>query len=127
MGERVVRGSIAAVWLAFGLGAKVLGLVPRHRRIVAAVLGERLAGPVTVTVGLGETALGLWVLSGRRPRTAAALQTAAIASMNALELSRARSQLLAPWPMVAANTAFLAVVWAHAIAITPPRPPRIHR
>jgi len=117
MGEFTVRWSIASVWLVFGLGAKVLGLVPRHRKIVARVLGDDLARPATVAVGLGETALGLWVLSARHPRLAAATQTAAIAAMNTLELRRARRHLLAPRSMVLANTAFLTLVWAHALRL----------
>ncbi len=117
MAELTVRRFIASVWLLFGLGAKVLGLVPRHRKIVAGVLGDGLAGPATVAVGLGETALGLWVLSARRPRLAATVQTAAIAVMNGLELRRARRLLLAPRSMIVANVGFLALVWVHALRL----------
>lgn len=117
MAEFTVRWFIASVWLLFGLGAKVLGLVPRHRKIVAGVLGDELAGPATVAVGLGETALGLWVLSARRPRMAATVQTAAIAAMNGLELRRARRLLLAPRSMIVANIGFLALVWVHALRL----------
>jgi len=106
-----VRMLAAAVWIAFGLLFKVMGLVPRHRAIVAAVLGEGLAGPVTLAVGLGETALGLWILSGIRPRTCVAVQAAAIASMNGLELALAVDLLLAPLPMVVGNALFLGAGW----------------
>jgi hypothetical protein len=44
----------AFVWLLFGLGFKILGLLPRHRLIVAAVLGEAAAGPITLIIGAGE-------------------------------------------------------------------------
>lgn len=123
---RSIRIVTALVWILFGLGFKVLGLVPRHRGIVAAVLGEAAAGPVTVAVGLGETALGLWILSGIRPRLCAAAQTLALASMNALELAYARERLLAPVPMVAANALFLAVGWYAALRADPPAAVREH-
>ncbi len=117
---RLVRILTAAVWIVFGLGFKILGLVPRHRLIVASILGEGAARPVTLLIGAGETFLGLWILSGVRPKTCAAAQTAAIVSMNALELTLARPLLLAPVPMVCANAAFLAAGWYCALS-TPRR------
>lgn len=113
--ETTLRIGTALVWIAFGLGAKVLHLVPRHEAIVAAVLGEAVAGPVTVLVGLAETLLGVWILTRRWPRLCALVQTFAIASMNTLELCFARERLLAPWPMVAANVVFLSLVWFLAL------------
>ena len=110
-----LRLATAAVWLTFGVVFKLLGVVPRHRAIVAAVVGEAAATPVTLLVGAGETVLGLWILSGRRPRTCAAVQTLAIATMNAVELSVARELLLAPVAMVCANILFLAAVWYAAL------------
>jgi hypothetical protein len=94
---------------------KVLDVVPRHRMIVATVLGATAAGPVTVAIGAAEAAMGLWILSGIRPRLCAAAQTAAIVSMNTLELGLAKDLLLAPIPMVCANTAFLAAGWYCAL------------
>jgi hypothetical protein len=111
----LVRVTAAAVWLLFGMVFKVMGLLPRHQEIVAQILGAAAARPVTIVVGLAESALALWVLSGFLPRTCAVFQTIAIVSMNALELSYARSLLLAPLPMVLVNTAFLAFVWFAAL------------
>lgn len=116
---KAIRIGTALVWIVFGLGFKVLGLVPRHRLIVAAILGEAAAGPVTLAIGLAETAMGLWILSGYRPRLCAAAQTLAIASMNALELGFARDRLLAPLPMVAANAVFIALAWHLAFRARP--------
>lgn len=113
--DTILRLGTALVWIAFGLLAKVLHLVPRHEAIVAAVLGESVAGPVTVLVGLAETLLGVWILTRRWPRLCALVQTLAIASMNTLELCFARDRLLAPWPMVAANVVFLSLVWYLAL------------
>lgn len=112
LGIRIVA---AAVWLVFGIIFKVLNMVPRHREIVAAVLGSEIAPLITTVIGLAETALGLWMLSGLLPRSCAVTQTIAIISMNALELIYARSFLLAPIPMVCVNATFLALVWYAAL------------
>jgi hypothetical protein len=110
-----LRLGIASVWLVFGLGFKVLGLVPRHRAIVASVVGEDLAGAATIAIGCAEALLGVWVLTGIRPRACAAAQTAAIASMNALELRHAREHLLAPVLMLCVNAIFIVAIWYWAL------------
>ena len=110
-----LRVGTAAVWLVSGAGFKLLGLVPRHRAIVAAIVGTAAAGPATLLVGAAEVAMAAWILSGWRPRSCAAAQTVAIAVMNALELSLARDLLLAPVAMVCGNVAFLAVGWYCAL------------
>jgi hypothetical protein len=103
------------VWFVFGTIIKVLNLVPRHREIVAAILGNESAPLITTLIGLAETIVGLWMLSGFLPRSCAVTQTITIASMNALELIYAQSLLLAPVPMLFANSALLALVWYAAI------------
>jgi DoxX-like family len=108
----------AAVWLLFGLWFKVFGMSPRHTLIVAAVMGDAAAGPLTVLIGAAETFMALWIVSGISPRVCAALQSLAIVSMNALELSLARELLLAPILMVCANTIFLTIVWYCALKVS---------
>jgi uncharacterized membrane protein YphA (DoxX/SURF4 family) len=110
-----IRIFVAAVWFVFGTIFKVLDLVPRHREIVAAILGNEIAPAITTLIGLAETGIGLWMLSGFLPRSCAATQTIAIVSMNALELIYAHSFLLAPLPMVATNSVLLALVWYAAL------------
>jgi hypothetical protein len=114
-----LRVGIAAVWLVFGVGFKLLNLVPRHRLIVARIVGEGAAGPLTVVIGAAETAIAIWVLSGWRPRACAAVQTVAILTMNAIELTVARDLLLAPLAMVCANTVLLALAWYSALRRVP--------
>jgi uncharacterized membrane protein YphA (DoxX/SURF4 family) len=110
-----IRIGTAAVWFTFGLVFKVFDAVPRHRLIVASVLGEDLARPATMLIGVAETVIGIWILTGFRPRVCAALQTVALASMNTLELCFARHQLLSPIFMICANIVFLGVVWYGAL------------
>jgi len=119
----VLRIATASVWLVFGVAFKVFGMVPRHRLIVASVVGEAAAGPVTILIGGAEAVMGLWILSGIRPRACAAAQTIAIVTMNAVELSVARDLLLAAIPMVCANAAFLAIGWY--CALEAPATPRV--
>jgi hypothetical protein len=89
-----LRILIAAVWLVMGLGAKVLGLAPRHREIVARILGEDHAGTLTLLIGLGEVFLAGWILSGRYPRLCVAAQVGLVAMMNVIEFTIARDLLL---------------------------------
>jgi uncharacterized membrane protein YphA (DoxX/SURF4 family) len=114
-----LRVGTALVWLVFGLLAKMLDGVPRHRQIVARVVGTELASTVTLLVGVAEVLLALWILSRRFPRWCAATQTTMLLSMNALELWKARDLLLSPWAMLAANAVFLGLVWLLALASVP--------
>ncbi len=110
------RIAVALVWLVFGLVFKLLRVVPRHERIVARILGDRVAPVLTRLIGLGEGLVGLWMLSGVFLPWCAALQTALVATMNAIELRRARDLLLAPVPMLLGNTLLLSLAWYAALA-----------
>ena len=107
---------VAAVWLVFGIGFKLLRLVPRHERIVARILGDRVAPPLSRVIGAGEALIGGWMLSGRYLVVCVLLQTILIATMNIIELRRARDLLLAPIPMVVGNVVLLALAWIVALA-----------
>jgi hypothetical protein len=111
-----MRIGIAAVWLLFGLLFKALDAVPRHRQIVARVVGADRAGLVLWVVALGEISLALWMLVGRFLPWCLAIQTASLATMNALELRHARDLLLSPVGMVCANVVFLSLGWYVALA-----------
>jgi uncharacterized membrane protein YphA (DoxX/SURF4 family) len=109
-----LRSLIGFVWVFHGLYSKLLDGIPRHRMIVAKVLGEEVAQVATVTVGVLEILLGLWAFSHRLPRTCAAVQTLAIVAMNTLEISRAPELLVSAPGMVALNAGFLALGWYSA-------------
>lgn len=113
----ILTFAIAAVWLIFGLGFKVLGMVPRHRLIVAAVIGEAASGPLTIIVGVAETGLAFWILTRVRPRLCATVQSLAIVVMNTFEITYAENLLLSPVLMICANALFLGAVWYWALNI----------
>lgn len=109
----IVRGLIALVWLINGLWCKVLGQVPRHEAIVARVLSEELARPLTVTIGWLEVGMFVWVLSGVRARWCFLLQIALVVAMNAIEVTLARDLLLwGPLNTVFAGL-FVALLWMY--------------
>lgn len=112
----LVRSAIAAVWLYEGLWCKVLGRLPSQERIVEAVpfLGPK-AGPVFLrALGVVESLLGIWVLSGWEPVWAAAVQTALLVGMNANGLLFARKLIHDPGGMVVKNAALVVLMWVAA-------------
>ncbi|MGK6351604.1 DoxX-like family protein [Parapedobacter sp. DT-150] len=91
---RALTYSLAAIWLANGFACKVLGLVPRHGQIVARILGDGLARPLTLLIGLAETGMAVWILTRWIPRTNAIAQMVLVAMMNMLEFFVAPDLLL---------------------------------
>src|SRR5437764_1383516 len=102
---KILNYLIAAVWIANGLFCKVLNLVPRHQEIVARILGGEHAGIFTKGIGLAETAMGIWILSGFMARLNAITQIVIIAVMNLLEFILVPDLLL--WGRINALFAFL--------------------
>jgi uncharacterized membrane protein YphA (DoxX/SURF4 family) len=115
-GRRFSSAAVAGVWLYHGLWCKLLGGCPEQVDIVAAVpwLRGKAAKPVLLGIGVVETVLAVWVVSGRMPRGAAALGTALVAGMNAGGLTFGRRHIPAPKTMIAENVAFLALAWLAA-------------
>jgi uncharacterized membrane protein YphA (DoxX/SURF4 family) len=109
----VARAAVAAVWWYEGLWCKVFGADPSQRAIVADLpnLPTVWVTAVVVGIGLAETALGGWVLSGAQPRLAAIVQTGLLVAFNAGGLLFAGSRIPDPGRMVTQNAALLALVW----------------
>ena len=76
---------IAFVWMANGLFCKVLNLVPRHQEIVARILGDDYARPLTILIGISEVIMAIWILSGYKSKWNAWTQIFIVALMNTLE------------------------------------------
>jgi hypothetical protein len=112
----LVRCAIAAVWLYEGLWCKVLGRMPNQKAIVEAVpyLGPIRAEALLPALGVLESALAVWVLSGWEPVWAAVFQTGLLLGMNANGLLFARKLIHDPAGMVVKNFVFLVLVWVAA-------------
>ena len=106
-----LRILIGSVWFVNGLLCKVLGWGPRHREIVATILGDEYSLLITRAIGFGELGLALWIWSGVRARLSAGLQMILVGTMNVMEFLRAPDSLL--WGKYNAlfATAFIALVW----------------
>jgi hypothetical protein len=115
-GRRFPAAAVAGVWLYHGLWCKLLGRCPEQVEVVATVpgLGGNRAKAVVLGIGLVETALAVWVVSGRRPRAAAGGGTALVAGMNAGGLAFGRRHIPAVKIMLVENAAFLALAWLAA-------------
>jgi hypothetical protein len=111
--------AIGSVWVFHGLYSKILNGIPRHRLIVAKILGATNAGISTKVIGGLEVLLGLWAFTGWQPVGCAVVQTAAIVAMNALEICLAGELLISAVGMVILNLCFLSLVWHWAL-----RPPK---
>jgi hypothetical protein len=98
---------IAAVWLVNGLFCKVLNLVPRHQEIVARIMGEEYARPLTIMIGVSEIIMAVWIISGWYRRLNAIIQMVVIAVMNTLEFILVPDLLL--WGRFNAVFAFLLI------------------
>jgi uncharacterized membrane protein YphA (DoxX/SURF4 family) len=109
-----IRTVVSAVWVYEGSWKKVLARAPEEAAIVASVpgLSARAARTATLALGIGETVLAAWVLSGRRPRACAIVQTGLVVGMNAGGLAVGRRHIARPVRLVVRNAGFLALVWA---------------
>ena len=111
--NKLIRVAIALVWFYQGLWCKVLGGVPHHEAVIAAVPFIGSAGGLITLIALGllECGIGLWVLSGRWRREAAIVQTVLLIAMNAGGLIWAARLIPDPAGMILQNFAFLLLIW----------------
>jgi DoxX-like family len=112
----LVRSAVAAVWLYEGLWCKVLGREPHQVQVVEAVpkLGRLVGRPFLLALGVVETALAAWVLSGVSPGLCAIAQSALLVALNANGLLWARHIIHDPGGMVVKNVSFLLLAWVAA-------------
>ncbi|MCB9054216.1 MAG: DoxX-like family protein [Chitinophagales bacterium] len=85
---------IAAVWIANGLICKLMNLEPRHKEIVARILGREYALVLTSLIGIAEIVMALWILSSYKKRLNVLTQIIVIAVMNIIEFFVAPDLLL---------------------------------
>jgi uncharacterized membrane protein YphA (DoxX/SURF4 family) len=113
---KLIRASIALVWLYEGLWCKLFGGMPRHAEVIASTpfLGPVTARAALITLGLVECGIAAWVLSGQRMRLAALVQTVLLVAMNAGGTIWARRLIPDPGGMIVQNLAFLVLIWIAA-------------
>lgn len=83
--QKIFTFFIASVWLVNGLFYKVLGLMPRHKQIVAKILGETYATELTFAIGIGEIFISFWFLTGIYRRENVIFQIILVVTMNCIE------------------------------------------
>jgi hypothetical protein len=112
----LLRASVAAVWLYEGLWCKLLGREPRQVQVVESVpkLGPIFGRTFLLGLGLLETGVAAWVLSGATPGLCAVTQTALLVALNVNGLLWARHVIHDPGGMVVKNVAFLLLAWVAA-------------
>jgi hypothetical protein len=111
----VARMTAAAGWLHQGLYAKVLQGDLRHQATVAEVVGDENAEGATVALGIAETALAGWILSGRAPRACATVQTLALAGLSAARLGAATTYAGDPERLLMRNAGMVALAWLSTV------------
>ena len=112
----LIHIAVAAVWFYEGLWCKLLNGEPRQLEIVGAVphYGRRI-GPVFLKfLGLVETGIAIWVLSGIAPLPCLIIQAALLVTLNACGLVWARHLIHDPAGMIVKNFAFLILAWVSA-------------
>ena len=112
----LIRTAVAAVWFYEGLWCKILNRQPRQLRVVEAMplYGPHIGPKLLRLLGVVETAIGVWVLTGFAPILCASAQTALLVTLNACGLLWARRLIEDPGGMVVKNLAFLVLVWVSA-------------
>lgn len=112
----LVRGAVATVWIYEGLWCKVLGRERNQVKVVEAVpkLGVLMGRQFLFALGVVETALAVWVLSGVTPGLCAVVQTLLLVALNANGLIWARHVIHDPAGMVVKNFSFLLLAWVEA-------------
>lgn len=89
----------------------MLGIVPRHEKIVAAILDNQHAHTLTVAIGVCEILMGIWVLSGIKSNLNAIVQIVVIATMNLIEFIMAPKLLLFGRFNLVLALLLIAVIW----------------
>ena len=112
----LIHIAVAAVWFYEGLWCKLLNGQPRQVRVVEAMplYGARIGSNLLLSLGVVETAIGVWALTGIAPILCALAQTALLVTLNVCGLLWARQLIEDPGGMVVKNFAFLVLVWVSA-------------
>lgn len=117
MNSYICRILIALVWLVNGLFCKVLNLVPRHRLIVARILGDEYATLAATTIGVLEILMAIWILTRIQSRLCAITQIVIVAVMNILEFILVPDLLLFGRVNIIIATFFILIIFINEFSI----------
>jgi hypothetical protein len=117
MKSYICKVLIALVWLVNGLFCKVLNLVPRHRLIVARILGDEYATLATRTIGVLEILMAIWILTRIQSRLCAITQIVIVAIMNILEFILVPDLLLFGRINIIIATFFILIIFINEFSI----------
>ncbi len=110
---------IAAIWFINGLFCKVFNLVPRHRQIVAGVIGQNHATEFTVLIGIAEIVMAVWILSNFKSKLNTLAQMAVIIIMNILEFILVPHLLLWGRFNLVFAVLLVAIIWYNQFVLKP--------
>jgi|SRR5580704_11071991 hypothetical protein len=113
---KLIRLSIALVWFYQGFWCKVCAGSQAHLAVISSVpfLGSGFGRVALIALGLAESCIAAWVLSGRRMQQAAVVQTVLLIAMNTGGLIWAWRLIPDPVGMILQNFAFLLLIWVAA-------------
>lgn len=115
--KRFLHYFICLVWLVNGLVCKVLNLVPRHEEIVGQLLSSSYARPLTLTIGILEIGISIWIFTRLFPRLAAIFQMLLVLLMNIIETIFVPELLLwGRWNLVFAML-FVGIIYVEAFVL----------
>ena len=121
--HKILTYFIATVWLVNGLFCKVLNLVPRHRQIVARILGNANAEFFTIVIGILEIMMAAWILSRVESKLSSVVQILIIAAMNTLEFLLVPDLLLFGKMNALIAILFMALIYFNEFVLHPkPKP-----
>jgi hypothetical protein len=112
----LVQIAVAAVWLYEGMWCKVLGRSAHELEVVEAtpLFSKRQAWWFLKLLGVYESLLALWVMTGWMPVWCALVQTLTLIGLNSGGLLFSRHLIPDPAGMVVKNAAFLVLAWVAA-------------
>jgi hypothetical protein len=112
----LIQIAVAAVWLYEGVWCKVLGRSAHELEVVEAtpLFSKRQAWWFLKLLGVYESLLALWVMTGWLPVWCALVQTLTLVGLNSGGLLFSRQLIPDPAGMVVKNAAFLVLAWVVA-------------
>jgi len=112
----LIQIAVAAVWLYEGMWCKVLGRSAHELEVVEAtpLFSKRQAWWFLKLLGVYESLLAVWVMTGWQPVWCALVQTLTLIGLNSAGLLFSRHLIPDPAGMVVKNIAFLVLAWVAA-------------